>query len=119
MSPESADAINASLVRARLHGMGIGAAPDLELLRSCSLGDLLAARDLVAAGNAAATAGGPPFTLTTVCDDRLVAAIYTALHYDATDPDEPEPIVLLTDSGCTTALVHVLTPSAVGADDRN
>jgi hypothetical protein len=120
MTPDTADRINAELVKARLAGMGIGAQPDLELLRSCSLSDLLAARDVVSAANEAARSAGPPYTLTTVCDDRLIAAIYASLHYDPTEADAPDPILLLTEGGRTTALVHVLTPEdADVAADRN
>lgn len=110
MTPESAQQINAEMVKTHLHGMGIGKAPNFTFLRSQRLADLIAARDLVAASNAAATAAGPPYTLTTVCDDRLVAAIYTALHYDPSEADEPDPILVQTDGDRTTALVHVIAP---------
>lgn len=120
MTPDAADHINAELVKARLAGMGIGGPPDLDFLRTCSLSELLAARDVVSAANAAARNAGPPYTLTTVCDDRLIAAIYTALHYDPTEADAPDPILLLTEHGCTTALVHVLTPEEADVlADRN
>lgn len=99
--------INDQCVRAHLHSMGLGSPPDLDILRRCSLTNLIAARDAILASNAAATATGGPATIAVTCADRFLAALYTALHYDHSEPDEPKPLVLLDRDGERTVLVHV------------
>lgn len=108
IAPPDAAAINAQCVCAHLHGMGLGPAPDLALLRRCSLMELVAARDATLAANAAATAAGRPITIAVTCADRFLAALYAALHYDPSAADEPDPMVLLDQGGERTVLVHVV-----------
>lgn len=60
-------------------------------LRSLKLGDMLKAAGIVREQNGTRNANGTT-TYHVSCDDRLVAAIYTALHYVA-DTFSPNPII--------------------------
>jgi len=100
--------LNEECVKARLHAMGLGGAPDLALLRRASLADLVAARDHVQDRNRAPGDGGPR-TISTVCDDRLIAAIYTMLHYEPEDDHGSiDPILELRDGERVTVLIHIV-----------
>lgn len=89
-----------AIVGARLHSMGIGNPPNLDLLRRTSLADMVQANALVVAANA----GSP--NMQVVADDRLTAAVYTMLHFDAEDQDDCEPIITMED-GRPSFLVHI------------
>lgn len=113
MDFEQASAITASIVRCRLHSMGIGTAPDLDLLRRTSLADMVQANAVVVAENARRTREkvlGQQISHQVTADDRLTAAVYTALHFDAEDQHECEPIMVLdTDGANPSYLVHIFT----------
>lgn len=66
-------------------------------LAEYSLRDLLDANHAVRAHNSEPRGPDGKRTIHTVCDDRLVAALYVATHYRPSPAEEPEPIVLLPD----------------------
>jgi hypothetical protein len=105
--------LNSEMVRAFTFGMGIGQPPDVRFLRKFSLGEMLAARDCAKESNEAPAPcpDGSGKTLTMWCDDRFVAALYAALHYDPQNPNSPDPLVLLPSAKGFSALVHVDCPA--------
>lgn len=90
MPIDRAEAINAAMVNAALWTQGIiDDEPDLSALSGVSLADMLAAKAGIEARNAAARTASGGYTITVIPDDRLIAAAYTLLSYDA----EHRPIV--------------------------
>lgn len=96
MTREEAELINGLCVEHGLFRLGvIDYRPTT--LAHYSLAQLIEARDIVRAENRLVKPGGGR-SFHTVCDDRLLAALYVAHHYDAVDPGRDiEPIVVAGD----------------------
>lgn len=118
MIAELCHRINNELVGVGLHDMGQAPPPDYEFLRSLELEQMLQATQFVKFENENAKAIEGQRLLVMTCDDRLIAAIYTALHYDAEPAAELErPIVGITSNkkrGARTFLVHVIPSDVEG-----
>lgn len=79
-------------------------------LASMTLADMVEANRLVQASNRESnTPDGVRRRIQTVCDDRLLAALYVAHHFPGSAPDECEPICLLPD-GRAVFVVRVPVP---------
>ena len=79
----SDDDIVTEICRFQFSEMGIGPAPDIEKLKQVSLRQMLDAAHAIERQNAEAKAVDGTRTFSVVPDDRLVAAVYTWLHYCA------------------------------------
>jgi hypothetical protein len=64
-------------------------------LKPYTLGQLIEARDIINLENLKAQANPSPRTVTIVCDDRLLAALYAAEHYDPEPMANAKPIVVI------------------------
>lgn len=84
MSPERAHNINGATLDIALVQEGLvpldKAADAMAYLEDVSLSEMLEAKAIIEAENRAAIGPGP-HTITMICDDRLIAAIYALLHY--------------------------------------
>lgn len=83
-----------------------------ECLESASLADLQACADIIRAADKANDTGTTR-RISMVCDDRLVAGIYTLLHFDASEPDDEVESVVQ----CRGKALYVLQPGASYGDD--
>ncbi|MBO3760388.1 hypothetical protein [Ciceribacter sp. L1K22] len=90
MSLERALVINKALCQRYFLSNGLTNSPVLPDLTGVSLRDMLTATELVRHHNATAEPIDGKIRGYTVPDDRLVAAIYVGLHYEADD----EPVTL-------------------------
>lgn len=95
MTRERAGEINAAICAFAFYDMGICTAEDVakkaKALKDVSLAQMLEATAIVAACKGLKQEDGTT-RLSTVADDRLTAAVYTALHYD---PSNDESIVCI------------------------
>ena len=95
MDDEQARAINRLLTRVTFAAHGLtDDAPSMDELRTISLSEMLEAKGLIEAANKVGGGNGKR-TITMVCDDRLIAAIYVLAHYEPRN----ETIVELGDIG--------------------
>ncbi len=91
---EAAEAIMSAVCDFSLAELGLAdvTAAHLDLLRPLDLADFLAAKAVVERFNARRVPAGASKSFRVVPDDRLIAAVYTWLHYcagrDVGDPDE-------------------------------
>lgn len=79
-------------------------------IKNATLAELMQARDVVEAQNRRREGATGTKTLMCVPDDRLIAAVFTARHYEAQDQDDVDPIVRTPASFFSphgTALVHI------------
>lgn len=112
MELHEAEKISGALVSVKMHGMGIGSPPDLDLLRRTSLADMVQASAMVVAENDRRHRERKPgegITQAITADDRLTAAVYAAINYDAEEQDECEPLVVLGLDSRPSFLVHIFT----------
>lgn len=89
---KKARVIVANCVHHRMHDMGILEEPPPSL-EDYSLRELLDANHLVRDLNTERPDGPSDYSHQTMCDDRLIAALYTAYHYEAQPESQVEPIV--------------------------
>lgn len=122
---ERAKALNGAMISLALEREGIGkcAWSDVTMLREASLVDLVHAAALVKADDAR-RAPNPDGSrsVSMVCDDRLVAAIYAFLHF-ALPPahridDDDYVILKLADRGATAFLVCGVRETREGDDEE-
>lgn len=79
-------------------------------IKNATLAELVQARDVVETENRRRNDLPGTKTLMCVPDDRLIAAVFTARHYEAQDEESVDPIVLSPASFFSphgTALVHI------------
>lgn len=68
---------------------------DVPSLKDYTLGQMVEATRMVEEANRRPEGHTGAWHTQTVCDDRLLAALYVAHHYPASDPESIEPICLL------------------------
>lgn len=96
MTREEAETINGLCVAHGLYRLGV-VEDRPATLAPYSLAQLIEARDIVRAENGVVKPGGGR-SFHTVCDDRLLAALYVAHHYDPVDPGRDiEPVAIVGD----------------------
>jgi hypothetical protein len=115
--------IVSEIVKFSMNGMGIGKAPDIEKIKSLSLQDMLDAVRQVERDNADSPTIDGTRSFSLVPDDRLVAAVYTWLHYvapglhDVGSPDDS--IVHLIIGGNIHGLVKYARPAPQDDDEED
>lgn len=112
MELEKAQKIVKACVAHRMYDMGV-VDEEPPSLYEYSLRELLEANDRVREENENQPKEGV-MSFQTVCDDRLVAALYTIYHYEAERGTSIEPICML---GEKALLCARMTPETMVADD--
>lgn len=101
MTIERAREINHKLLDHGLFRFELENKPLDASIKDISLQDMLTATEMVRSNN---PAGAGKHELT--CDERLIAAIYTAYHYAAEDPASISPIVQAADGRMVIVVDH-------------
>lgn len=106
MDLDTARQINNWLSHAALVVDGLGDVRAFDALADVSLADMMEARNIMDRENRkdVRTLGGR--VITTVCDDRLIAAIYATIRFDASGPTAVERLTTRPD-GASLCLVHL------------
>lgn len=117
----TAEKINGATLEWALYKMGI-IDHQPESIKEYSLRELIEARDVVnVANDEAQKATDGPRTIHTVCDDRAIAAVYVATHYESqpNGSDDIEPIVLISIDGNKVACLALVSfPKPIDEDDE-
>lgn len=87
MSMERAEAINLACAEHFFFAQGLHPEKLPASIEEYSLAELVQARDLVLNREPAPDAAGKTF-ISATCDDRFLAALYTASNFEGTDPDD-------------------------------
>lgn len=100
LSPLVDDQIAADMLRVALaQRLGSNDYAACKRLRALSLARLIEANENRKARNATADKGSGAFRLLVTLDDRVIAALFVALHYEAETPPDVSPIVWVDDLG--------------------
>lgn len=120
MTSEQAHEINRACIRNGLRRFGLTA--ESPSLRPYTLRQLIDARDIVAAENRETEKQPGPHRITMICDDRLLAALYVAYHYDPCEPDrrsgQIEPLAVSNEGVAVVTLQAPPQPVDLDDDDH-